>query len=268
MATAFGRFTIASNSYSTAMGYNTTASGSSSTAIGHLSTASGTVSTAIGFFSAASGSYSMAIGNNVTANGDNSIAMGNYVNSNGFEGAFLIGDNSTTTTMNGTSDNNFRARFDGGYRFYTSADYSSSCALSPGAFAWSTTSDKRLKENFEPVNGEDFLKKIAAMNLTSWNYKKQDPAKFRHYGPMAQDFYAAFGKDKYGTIGDDTTINSADFDGVNLIAIQALEKRTQKIEQLEKENEKLKNDTAALKEMFMHMRKELDELKKVNNKNL
>jgi hypothetical protein len=22
--------------------------------------------------------------------------------------------------------------------------------------------------------------------------------KFRHYGPMAQDFYAAFGKDKYG----------------------------------------------------------------------
>ena len=53
---------------------------------------------------------------------------------------------------------------------------------------------------------------------------------------MAQDFYAAFGKDSLGYIGCDTLINQQDFLGVNLIAIQALEKRTQKIEQLETEN--------------------------------
>src|SRR6185503_1458484 len=95
---------------------------------------------------------------------------------NNYEGAFLIGDNSTTTVMNGTTPNNFRARFAGGYRFYTSSDYSTSCALSPGANAWSTSSDVRLKENFATVNGEEFLKKIAGMKLVSWNYKKQDPA--------------------------------------------------------------------------------------------
>jgi hypothetical protein len=49
---------------------------------------------------------------------------------------------------------------------------------------------------------------------------------------MAQDFYAAFGKDNYGTIGNDTTIGQADMEGVSFIAIQALEKRTK--EQAEK----------------------------------
>jgi hypothetical protein len=85
------------------------------------------------------------------------------------------------------------------------------------------------------------------LNLTSWNYKQQNPQIFRHYGPMAQDFYAAFGKDRYGAIGNDTTINSADFDGVNLIAIQALEKRTQKIRALEAANAALKQEQVELK---------------------
>ena len=48
---------------------------------------------------------------------------------------------------------------------------------------------------------------------------------------MAQEFYAAFGQDEYGSIGNDTTINQADFDGINLIAIQALEKRTTQLKE-------------------------------------
>ena len=87
-----------------------------------------------------------------------------------------------------------------------------------------------------PVNGESFLNKIASMALTTWNYKGQT-ATFRHYGPMAQDFFAAFGKDELGTIGCDTLINQQDFLGISLIAIQALEKRT---ESLQKENDELK----------------------------
>jgi hypothetical protein len=65
---------------------------------------------------------------------------------------------------------------------------------------------------------------------------------------MAQDFHAAFGTDKYGTIGNDTTINSADFAGVSFIAIQALEKRTaqqqydmqQNVNNLKKTNRRIK----------------------------
>jgi Tfp pilus assembly protein PilN len=51
---------------------------------------------------------------------------------------------------------------------------------------------------------------------------------------MAQDFHAAFGLDG---IGNDTTINTVDIDGVNMAAIQALEKRTALLQQ---ENEQLK----------------------------
>ena len=47
---------------------------------------------------------------------------------------------------------------------------------------------------------------------------------------MAQDFYAAFGHDGVGSIGVKTSINQADFDGVNLIAIQALYHRVQALE--------------------------------------
>jgi len=103
-------------------------------------------------------------------------------------------------------------------------------------------SDINKKENFAPVNGEEFLQKISKMNLTSWNYKGQDPKQYRHYGPMAQDFYKAFGQDAYGTIGSDTTINQADFDGVNLIAVQALIRR---MEEMSAEIATIKTELAA-----------------------
>ena len=60
----------------------------------------------------------------------------------------------------------------------------------------------------------------------------------RHYGPMAQDFYAAFGNDGVGTIGTPTTINSGDMAGILMIAVQALEKQNgdlkERVETLER----------------------------------
>jgi hypothetical protein len=225
-------------------------------AMGDNTVAAGIASVAMGDNTIAIGDAAIAIGTHTSAIGDGTIAIGSYVSTNSQVGSLVIGDRSTTTVMNSGGDNSFRARFDGGYRFYTSAAAitSESCVLTVGSNAWSTTSDVRLKENFEAVNGEDFLQKIARMPLSSWNYKKQNAATFRHYGPMAQDFYAAFGKDRYGSIGNDTTINSADFDGVNLIAIQALEKRTQKIRQLEQEN-------GILKMQLQKTSKEIEDIK-------
>ena len=52
--------------------------------------------------------------------------------------------------------------------------------------------------------------------METWNYKSQDPS-IRHVGPMAQDFYAAFG------VGEDEKhITTIDADGVALAAIQGL----------------------------------------------
>jgi len=91
-----------------------------------------------------------------------------------------------------------------------------------GEVAYTFTSDKDQKENFRPVDANEVLKKIRGLELSSWNYKGHDHEKFRHYGPMAQDFYAAFGDDGVGQIGTETTLNSGDVAGILMIAVQAL----------------------------------------------
>src|SRR5262249_1196260 len=79
-----------------------------------------------------------------------------------------------------------------------------------GQVAFTASSDRTKKENFKPVDGEAVLGKIRGFELTSWNFIGHDPKEFRHYGPMAQDFFAAFGHDSVGQIGTETTINSGD----------------------------------------------------------
>ena len=80
--------------------------------------------------------------------------------------------------------------------------------------AFTFPSDKTKKENFQPVDGEEVLGKIRGFELSSWNFIGHDPKEFRHYGPMAQDFFAAFGQDGLGQIGSETTINTGDLAGI------------------------------------------------------
>ena len=201
-STALGINSIASGSYSTAFGYVTIANGDNSTAMGASTTASGTASTSMGGGTLASGNYSTALGSNTTASGDYSFAAGSSVSTNGHAGAFFFGDHDP----NGkgvryiTLNDQFVTRFNGGYYLISSdAGFDLGVQVVPGGNSWSAVSDVRLKENFIPVTGESFLQKIATMHLTSWNYKTQDPKAFRHYGPMAQEFYKDFGKDDLGS---------------------------------------------------------------------
>src|SRR5262249_6137213 len=119
-----------------------------------------------------------------------------------------------------------------------------------GEVGFTARSDRNKKENFQPTEGEDVLAKIRGLPLTSWNYVGHDAKQFRHYGPMAQDFFAAFGHDGIGTIGTPTTITSTDIDGILMVAAQALEKRTveqaKRIDALIGENTELKARLEAL----------------------
>lgn len=268
-STSFGALTSASGDYSLATGYSTVASGSSSLATGYQTTASGNYSLATGFQTTASGNYSLATGFQTTASGLYSTAIGKEVNINGHQGAFSIGDsdpNNEGVTISGVPDQ-FVARFWNGYYLMTSGNnVRSGVAISHNGNAWVSICDKNLKENFEPLNGEEVLRKIAGIRFSSWNYKQQDPQQYRHYGIMAQHFYNAFGKDKYGTIGNDTTVNPIDMIGVDMAAIQALEKRTQKIEQLQKENSALKNQLTEIAAELKALRKETAYLMNLQNK--
>lgn len=89
------------------------------------------------------------------------------------------------------------------------------------------------------------------MKIGTWNYKTQDKS-IRHWGTMAQEFYANFGKDVFGTIGNDTTIASADIDGVMMAAIKALilENKT-----LQKKNEQLEAKLEQIADLLIEKNK-------------
>jgi hypothetical protein len=116
-----------------------------------------------------------------------------------------------------------------------------------GQVMLTASSDKTKKENFEPVDGEAVLGKIRGFELTSWNFIGHDPKEFRHYGPMAQDFFSAFGHDGVGQIGTETTINSGDMAGILMVAVQALERRTAELREKEAQLAVLESKVEELK---------------------
>ena len=266
---AMGANTIASAFYSVAMGGNTTANGQYSVAMGGSTSTNADYAVALGLSSQAGGLYafadgntciangqsSVAFGSGATATGDYSVAIGHSINTNNQKGGFFLADSdpyNKGVRIVGSADQ-MCMRFNGGYYFISNNNGADIGVQVPaGGNSWSVVSDFRLKENFLPIDEEAFLHKIAKLNLTTWNYKGQDPKHFRHFGPMAQDLYAAFGKDEFGSIGCDTLINQQDLIGVNLVAVQALEKRTVL----------LVAENVALKDELSDLRLRLDKLEK------
>jgi trimeric autotransporter adhesin len=93
-----------------------------------------------------------------------------------------------------------------------------SCVTS-NSNSWACSSDRHVKENFEDLDGRDVLARLEDVPILRWNGKGSDPS-VKHVGPMAQDFYAAFG------LGDDDKlISTIDLDGVALAAIKALDRK-------------------------------------------
>jgi hypothetical protein len=105
-----------------------------------------------------------------------------------------------------------------------------------------SASDRNLKENFTPVSGQEVLQKVAALPVSRWNYKN-DPGT-AHIGPMAQDFYAAFG------VGpDDKHITTVDEGGVALAAIRGLN------EKVEAKDLKIQEQAAEIAELKTRLEK-------------
>ncbi len=231
--------------YNTASGYaalsnNTT--GNNNTAIGYNAlhaNQTGNSNTAMGVAALLNnkGDNNTAIGEtafniNTTGSNNTAVGLGANVASGDLTNATAIGYNAVVSASNTIQlgDNNITA-------IYAKVTITHS-------------SDSTKKENFLKVNGEKVLEKFRKFRLTSWNFKGDNPLTQRHYGIMAQDFYSAFGHDAMGTIGNDTTVNELDLNGINIIAIQALEngtkKRASRISELEKQNAELEMKNAAI----------------------
>ncbi len=258
-AIAIGFYSDASGNNATALGDSTEASGNYTTAMGSHTTASGNYATAMGSRTTADGNYSTAMGSNTIASGNYSTAMGSYASTNLKEGAFAIGDKSTQTLLTIPVINQFRARFANGYFLYTNSAMSTGASLESGASSWSSISDSTRKEKYQAANADAYLKRFRDLRLGSWSYIGDGK---RHLGPMAQEWFSAFGYDGIGTIGNDTTLASADVDGVLCIAIQALEKRTGDQKEIITKQEAELNE---LRFIIAGMKSELAELRNRSN---
>jgi hypothetical protein len=232
-------------------GDNQAGDGSGDTANATYATVSG------GYSNTASGSYATVPGGqDNTAQGDFSFAAGYRAQANHY-GSFVWADSRGTTDFSSQHNYQFRARAYGGFRFedgeslWVELSYlpSSPITTSTGAYltgggVWTNNSDRNLKENFEPVDGQDVLDRLAELPITTWNYRVEDPS-VRHMGPVAQDFYATFGLGS-----DDRHIAALDAAGVALAAIKGLFA----------ENQALEEEVAILKDENAALRGDLDDL--------
>ncbi len=212
--------TASGNDVTVGGGWNNTASGNGATVGGGWgNTASGFAATVPG------GLYN-------TAQGDYSFAAGRRAKAYN-QGCFVLAD-ATDADEPCVNDNRFVFRVTNGFYIWTTVPHTAGVLLPAGGNAWSSVSDRAAKENFTPVDGREVLDRLAAIPIQTWNYKSQEAA-IRHIGPVAQDFYAAFGVGE-----DDKHISTIDADGVALAAIQGLYRLSQEkddqIAQLEKEN--------------------------------
>jgi len=241
--------------------YGTIAGGQDNFAENRAVVAGGQSNRAAGFFSTVAGGwnnrangYGATImgGRDCDAYGDWSIAAGyRAVVAAAHSGAIVLAD-SSDHDFNSTAADEFAVRSTGGVRLVTGIDGAGAptagATLAAGSGTWGSLSDRNAKANFEPVDGAEILERVAALEITTWNYKAQDES-VRHMGPIAQDFHAAFGLG-----GTDTRITTVDADGVSLAAIQALnEKLNRKLVEKDAQIADLEKRIARLEAMVMQV---------------
>ena len=220
--TAIGLNALLANS----TGFANTASGVSALLSNTTSGVSALLSNTTGGSNTASGVGALFV--NTTGNNNTAIGFGAGVSAGNLTNATAIGNGAIVN-----ASNNIRLGNAG-------------VTVIEGQVGFTASSDRNQKENFQPVDGEEVLKKIRGLALTSWNFIGHDPKQFRHYGPVAQEFFAAFGQDGIGTIGTPTTITSTDIAGILMIGVQTLEKQNR---ELKAENSEIKSRLEALEQM-------------------
>lgn len=107
------------------------------------------------------------------------------------------------------------------------------------------TSARAAKTGFEPVDPKTVLDKVAALDVSTWEFKSSTGE--RHMGPTAAEFHETF---DLGS--DDGTIATVDRDGVAFAAIQGLhaelQDRDERLQALEEENKRLRERVESIEQ--------------------
>jgi len=258
-----GTNNIASGNYATvAGGTNNTASGTAANVAGGQSNMAGAnyASVAGGITNTASGLYSfVAGGSNNTASGAYSFAAGRRAQATR-DGCFVWGDSSDQDEAC-VYENQFVARANGGFLFDSPRDPpdvtqkfmirvgAKTCYFPDNDGGWSceggVISDRNQKRDIAPVEPSAILEQAMQVPVYTWRY--QNPDSPLHIGPMAQDFFAAFGFE------NDHQIYPTDLAGVALAGVQALYL----------ENESLREENRALRAKVEDLERRLTRLERL-----
>jgi len=167
--------------------------------------------------------------------GANAFAAGTGAQA-GNQGSFVWAD-ASGAGLSSTNNNSVTMRAVGGYRLYSNAGATLGVFLAANGNSWSAISDRNAKKNIRPVNYDEILQRLAQVPVEQWNYKSENDGDTPNIGPMAQDFKAAFYPGR-----DDRSISTLEFDGVELAAIQGLNRKLNE-KDAEIQNLKAQNET-------------------------
>jgi hypothetical protein len=237
--------TVSGGSTNTADYLGTVAGGGFNTASGGYSTVAGGLSNTAGGFA------SFAAGYSANATLDQSFVWSGWTNGGApsfHPNEFFIGGEHGLSVdyCSQRPDNGGTCWVYIGDLFGHAIDTYTTAYLSTGG-VWTNASDRALKVNFTVVDAQAVLAKVAQLPIDEWSYKAEGEQ--RHLGPVAQDFYAAFGLG-----ADDKHITTVDEGGVALAAIKGLnakvEEQQREIAELRERvqyTESLAADVVALK---------------------
>jgi hypothetical protein len=224
--------------------FSTVGGGGGNFASGNSSTVSG------GGGNIATGAAATVPGGNANvAGGDYSFAAGNGAVATDYGSFLWCSDNGNQCGSSGK--NSFEVAVYGPILFYDGPN-GAGCNLTAGGGSWNCSSDRNLKDNIVPIDSRSVLERVAHLPITQWKMKGE-PAGLKHIGPMAQDFYAAFGlgdSDRYIALGDGQ--------GVALAAVQAL---YQVVQTKDEQIGILKQQLQMIRETNTQIKKQLRELR-------
>jgi hypothetical protein len=166
---------------------------------------------------------------NTIVNGQNNTLIGSYNTISSIKsGCTLIGDNNINQNIP-TNDNEFRARFENGYKLFTDAAMTTGVEALAGAAAWSSISARDSKAEIEVANYAAILEKLTTrVPISTYKYKAAAAAADRYIGPIADDWWNAF---EFGPSASARThIDTITPAGVALACIHAVNARIEALE--------------------------------------
>ena len=198
--------------------------------------------------------YASAIGSGATVNCSNCLALGG----NAVANRTRVGINFNTPTF--TLDiNEFSGTYGGGIglrfgvnswetlhanttNYWFNYNGALSAWINSASGAYTAVSDKRLKSNIRPM--ESILDKVMQLNVSRYEYNRNNPNKIQSIGFLAQDVQPIFPEVVSKQEIEDPNaemkeVYGIDYAGMSVIAIKAIQEQQKIIEQLTKRIEEL-----------------------------